>query len=122
MSDKVLSFSFKYFTKGKITKEIKKLDSKKACQESDIPVKVIKKDLDVISPFIYNNLNNSLFSSFRTKKCKCDTYFRKKDQSNVENYRPESILPIFSKVYKRCMYDQMYEYFNKILSNQQCGF
>ena len=29
---------------------------------------------------------------------------------------------MFSKVYERCMYDQMYEYFNKILSKQQCGF
>ena len=47
---------------------------------------------------------------------------KKKDQSNVENYGPISILPIFSKVYERCMYDQMYEYFNKILSKQQCGF
>ena len=59
MSDKVLSFSFKYFTKGKITKEIKKLDSKKACQESDI----------------LKLRNNKIL---RTKKCKCDTYFRKK--------------------------------------------
>ena len=40
----------------------------------------------------------------------------------MENYRSVSILPIFSKVYERCMYDQMYEYFNKILSKQQCGF
>ena len=39
-----------------------------------------------------------------------------KDQSDMENYRPVSILPIFSKVYERCMYDQMYEYFNKIIS------
>ena len=40
----------------------------------------------------------------------------------MENYRPVSIIPIFSKVYERCMYDQMYEYFNKILSKQQGGF
>ena len=48
--------------------------------------------------------------------------FKKKGQSDVENYSPISILPIFSEVYERCMYDQMYEYFNKILSKQQCGF
>ena len=39
------------------------LDSKKACEKSDITVKLIKNNLDVISPFIYNNFNNSLFSS-----------------------------------------------------------
>ena len=47
---------------------------------------------------------------------------KKKDQSDVENYRPVSILPVFSKVYEMCMYDQMYEYFNKILPKQQCRF
>ena len=48
--------------------------------------------------------------------------FKKKDRENVENYRPVSILPVLSKVYERCMYDQMYAYLNKILSKWQCGF
>ena len=38
------------------------------------------------------------------------------DRENVENYRPVSILPVLSKVYERCMYDQMYAYLSKILS------
>ena len=29
---------------------------------------------------------------------------------------------IFSKIYERCHYDQMYKYFNFILSKWQCGF
>ena len=61
MSDKGLSFSFKYVTRSKIAKETQIV--KKACQESDIPVKLIKNSLNVISPYIYNNFNNSLFSS-----------------------------------------------------------
>ena len=63
MSNKGSSFSFKYVTRTKITKEIQNLDSNKACQESDIPTKLIKDNLDVISPFIFNNFNNSIFSS-----------------------------------------------------------
>ena len=47
---------------------------------------------------------------------------KKKDSENVENYSPVSILPVLSKVYERCMYDQMYAYLNKILSKWQCGF
>ena len=43
MSDKGLSFSFKYVARNRITKEIHNLDSKKACQESDIPIKLTKK-------------------------------------------------------------------------------
>ena len=57
MSHKGLSFSFKNVTRNEIAKEIQILDRKKACQESDIPVKLIKNNLDVISPFIYNNCN-----------------------------------------------------------------
>ena len=29
---------------------------------------------------------------------------------------------MLSKVYERCMYDQMYKYFDQILSKHQCGF
>ena len=124
MCDKGLGFSFKCVTRNKIAKEIQNLDSKKACQESDIPVK-LQKNLDVISTFIYNNFNNSLLSSCfpsELKNANVTPVFKKKGQSDVENYSPISILPIFSEVYERCMYDQMYEYFNKILSKQQCGF
>ena len=48
--------------------------------------------------------------------------FKKKDQNNVENYRPASILPNLWKIYERCLYDQMYKYFNHIHSKWQCGF
>ena len=40
----------------------------------------------------------------------------KKDCENTENYRPVSILPVLSRVDKRCMYDQ------KILPEWKCGF
>ena len=48
--------------------------------------------------------------------------FKKKDRNNVENYRSVSILPNFSKICERCLYNQMYKYFNHILSKWQCGF
>ena len=48
--------------------------------------------------------------------------FKKKGRNNVENYRPVSILPNFSKIYERCLYDQMHKYFDHILSKWQYGF
>ena len=42
MSDKGLSFSFKYLTRNKIEIQIQNLDRKKACQKSEIPVKFKK--------------------------------------------------------------------------------
>ena len=63
MKEKDLCFSFEFFDKQEISKEINKLDEKKACQEHDIPVKLIKSNKDLFSHFIYYNFNNSLFSS-----------------------------------------------------------
>ena len=47
---------------------------------------------------------------------------KKGSQSEKGNYRPVSILPNLSKVFERCIYKQIYEYFENILSKYQCGF
>ena len=43
MGGKDRKFSFVFETKNKILAEIHNLDNKKTCQESNVPVKVIKK-------------------------------------------------------------------------------
>ena len=63
MKNKNMSFSFGFVTKETILNELRKLNPKKACQKSDIPLKIIKKNLDIVSNFVYNNFNNSLFRS-----------------------------------------------------------
>ena len=62
MKNKNMFFSISFVTKETIL-ELRKLNPKKACQESDIPVKIIKESLDIVSNFVYNNFNNSLFTS-----------------------------------------------------------
>ena len=42
--------------------ELLTLNSKKACQESEIPIKIIKENLDIVSNFVYNNITNPLSS------------------------------------------------------------
>ena len=48
--------------------------------------------------------------------------YKKKSKASKDNYRPVSILSNISKVYERCIYDQIQTYFDKILSKYQCGF
>ena len=48
--------------------------------------------------------------------------FKKKDQKDVENYRPVSVLPNLLKIHERCLYNQVYKYFNHTLTKCQCGF
>ena len=125
MSGKDLKFSIVFETKSKILAEIHNLDNEKACQESDVPVKLIKDNIDIFFEFIFHNFNNSIFDATfpsELKNANVIPVFKKKDRNNVENYRPVSILPNLSKIYERYLYDQMYKYFNRILSKWQCGF
>ena len=46
-----MSFSFSFVTKETTLNELRKLNPKKACQVSDIPVKIIKENLDIVSNF-----------------------------------------------------------------------
>ena len=47
---------------------------------------------------------------------------KKKSKFSKENYRPISILPNISKVYERCLYDQISNFFEDVFSKYQCGF
>ena len=46
----------------------------------------------------------------------------KNSKLSKENYRPISIFPNISKIYKKCLYDQIATYFVHIFSRYQCGF
>ena len=43
--------------------------------------------------------------------------YKKKSRNEKENYRPVSILPNLSKIFERCIYDQLKSYLYKLLSN-----
>ena len=46
---------------------------------------------------------------------------KKSDKSDIETYRSISIFPTPSKIFERCMSDQMSKYFDQILSKYQNG-
>ena len=55
-----INFNFKFTSHGETEKEVDNLKIKKASQKSDIPLKIIKENVDLISYFLYHNFNNSL--------------------------------------------------------------
>ena len=50
--------------------------------------------------------------------------FKTGDTADINNYRPISVLPCFSKILERVMYNRLYKYLTdqKILHSQQFGF
>ena len=89
-----VSLTSPWTTKETILNELRKLNPKKACQESDIPVKIIKENLDIVSNFVYNNFNNFLF------RYNFPPTFLKRTTDNVENYRPVRIFLFYRKYMK----------------------
>ena len=58
------------------------------------------------------------------KKANVVPVFKKDDKTSVKNYRPISLLPILGKLFEKCIYDSIYEYFelNNLFSKCQSGF
>ena len=50
--------------------------------------------------------------------------FKKGVKSDLNNYRPISVIPVVWKVFEKIVYDQLYQYLNdnKLLSSCQLGF
>ena len=50
--------------------------------------------------------------------------FKKSVKSDLNNYRPISVIPAVSMVFEKIVYDQLYQYLNdnKLLSSCQSGF
>ena len=101
-------FDFKFISHEESEKEVNNLKIEKAFQKSDIPLKIIKENVDIISYFLYHNFNNSLScATFPTSMKYADVtpIHKKDDKTDKENYRPISILPNLSKVYERLMHN-----------------
>ena len=93
---------------------------------TDIPTKLIKEFWDFFAEFIYKSINHCItegnfIADF--KKVEVRPLHKNDEIAGKSNYRPSSILSNVSKKYERCLYSQLYDYFDKdIFSKYQCGF
>ena len=98
---KHVAFSISKVAKEEIFREIWNLDFSKACQETDIPSKIIKEDADISTSSLRSSFNtfvtNSEFPSV-LKQGNITPVFKKGERYSKDKYRPVSILP-------KCVYD-----------------
>ena len=117
-------FKFRQIDIEEVKKTFQSLDPKKAAQKDDIKTNLLKKNVDFFAKYTCDDINDSIRSSkFPNELKQADIVpaHKKKSKLSKENYRPISILPNVSKIYERCLYDQIATYFEHIFSRYHCG-
>ena len=118
-------FLFTGIDKDEILKEMQNLDASKACQDSDVPTKILKENSDILADFLHTSFNEfvkkSEFPSV-LKQANITPVYKKGERKCENNYRPVSILSNVSKIFERIMFRQISNYMDSFFSKYQCGF
>ena len=119
--------NFKPVEEADVIKIIDNLSSKNSCGIDKINTKLLK----TITPYITKSIafitNQSLASGVfpdELKIAKIVPIFKKNDPTLLDNYRPISLLPVFSKIFERVIFDQLHNHFNlhNLYFTSQYGF
>ena len=115
------------FDESKLFAHIRALDVNKAHGWDDISIRMVKlcgKTLvkPLMSIFSFSLTSGKFPSNW--KMGNVVPVHKKGDKSQVKNYRPVSLLPIFSKLFEKCIYDTLYICFEnkELFSSCQSGF
>ena len=101
------------FSDNDILKIIRSLDINKAHGHDDISVRMVKICNDFIKKLlsiIYKNCITTGISPSAWKKSNIVPVHKKKDKQFVSNCRPVSLLPIFSRVLEKILFNSIFEY------------
>ena len=82
----------------------------------DIPTKIVKEFGCLFSSFIASNVNNCINEGTYVdafKEAEVRPIRKKNGRTEKSNYKSISVLSNVSKIYERCLYDQIYSYFDK---------
>jgi len=120
-------FKFEYVDNTNVKNTFKMLNIKKTADLWGNSVDVTKSIIDIIVPALASIFNTCIdggdFPDLM-KNSKLIPLYKSGSASDPSNYRPISVLPIFSKVFEKLMLLQLQAFFNKhkILHNSQFGF
>ena len=116
-----------YLTKDELISIINNLKNKKSYGLDGISPVLFKKIAgNLLDPLLF--LINLCLESGKfpdvLKTSIVSPIFKKGDQSDIQNFRPISVVSVFSKIVERVIYNKIISFFekNNILSNMQHGF
>ena len=112
---------------SKVFSLLSKLCKSKATGLDKISARLLRECADLVASSLCCIFNRSITSGiFPTewKFTKVVPLFKQGERSDLNNYRPISIIPVVAKVFERIVYNQFYEYLteNNLISSSQSGF
>ena len=109
-------------------REISDNSSPKSSSGNDlISNNIIKASRDAIVPILSHLINRSFEEGIfpeRLKRAKVITLYKEGSKIDKNNYRPIPLLTVWSKMFERVMYNQMYNYLEhfSLFKKKQFGF
>ena len=87
---------------------------------------MLRSSSEICNVVLQNIWNSEILGKFyfpnKLKLADITPVYKKKDPTLVENYRPVSVLPSFSKIFERIIQKQFSSYVDKFLSPYLCGY
>ena len=116
-------FSFKPVLVKYVESVIKNIPNNRAAG-GEILLHILKQS-DFIYQMLTDCINGALSQGIfpdSLKLANITPVHRKDETTDKENYRPVSVLPLFSKIFEKVIYDQLSQYLEKYLNSLLCGF
>ena len=114
------TFEFSNTDHNEIAKQIKSLKTDTSTGEDQIPTKIVKLSTQYLIKPLTNAINSSINSGIFPHKAKraavCPLDKGGKDKTKLTNYRPVSVLNVFSKIFEKVMKEQITTYMNSHFS------
>lgn len=114
-------------TPDEIAKIVNSMKNKKSCGYDDVPIAVIKENLDILAEpltIFYNECISEGIFPEQLKIAKIIPLHKKGSKTDPKNYRPISLLPILSKIFEKVIKSRLVVHLNlnKVLNLRQFGY
>ena len=122
-----VQFTFKLVEEKTVAKLLSNVNKRKATGCDGISARALKLAGTTLAPSLCSLFNQSITSATLPKEWKSANItpvHKGGDETNMNNYRPISVLPIVAKILERIVFDQLYDYLQEhsLLTPHQSGF
>ena len=106
-------FSFREITLTEVRNELLNINCKKSTTHNNIPTNLLKYTVDIRGSVLHKLINDDCVFPDKLKLADITPVFKKGDATDINNYRPISVLPPVSKIFEKLLYTQISTYFEQ---------